>query len=362
MKKKAGILLIIIIALAAGAYILLPKRQVNNLVERTKSQVREVVAPIVKPQATLPPSPTAKVLTGGYQTFQTFNNCGPASLSMTLRYFGVNKSQHELGDELRPYQVASGDNDDKSTTLPELARKAQELGFVAYNRPGGNYELIKQFISSGIPVITRTWLHKDDFIGHYRVVKGYDDGKGVIIQDDSFEGANLEYTYGEFDELWEAFNFEYLVIVRPEQKDLAEQIMGENASESVAWENSLKLSESALGKNPNNMYAHFNASVAYYHLGEYEDAVKSYEKTLSGNLPFRMLWYQIEPILAYQKLKKYDTVFSMTNKLIDGGNRAFSEAYQIRGEIYQDQGKTAEANAEFEKVKQYNKNFVKYWE
>lgn len=75
-----------------------------------------------------------------------------------------------------------------------------------------------------------------------------------------------------------------------------------------------------------------------------------------------MLWYQIEPILAYQKLDRRDKVFEITNFIIENGNRAFSEVYQIRGEIYEKEGNTEAANTEFAKVYQYNKNFYKYWD
>ena len=116
------------------------------------------------------PSPQSKVLESNYHIFQTFNNCGPASLSMALRYFGVDKSQKELGDVLRPYQVANGDNDDKSVTLLELAEEAKKHGLKAYSRPGGTVEMLEEFIAMDLPVITRTWLKVNDDIGHYRVV------------------------------------------------------------------------------------------------------------------------------------------------------------------------------------------------
>jgi tetratricopeptide (TPR) repeat protein len=345
-----------------GVLFLLPKgRRVDNLVERTKFQFREAVEPIVKPQPTLKPSPTAKVLTGGYQTFQTFNNCGPASLSMTLSYFDIDKSQHELGDLLRPYQHPTGDNDDKSVTLPELAHLAESYGFLAYGRPNGNMELIREFINNDMPVIARTWTKVNEDIGHYRVIKGYDEARGVIIQDDSLQGANLEFSYESFNALWEAFNYEYLVLVPPEKQEIAEVILGENVSEAIAWQNALKLSDAALAKNPGSIYAQFNRSVALYHLGQYQESVQAFE-AVENKLPFRMLWYQIEPFLAYQKLGQDERVLSMTQKVLDNHNRAFSEAYQIRGEVYQTLGKNDLAQEEFAKVLLYNKNFFKYWQ
>ena len=365
MSKRLKILVflaILIFVSGMGVYLLSREnRQVGNLVERTKFQVREAVEPIVKPKPTLKPSPTTKVLSGGYQTFQTFNNCGPASLSMTLSYFGINKSQHVLGDILRPYQQAQGDNDDKSVTLPELAHLAQTFGFITYGRPNGNMELIREFINNDMPVITRTWTKINEDIGHFRVVKGYDDARGVIIQDDSLQGANLEFTYADFNALWEAFNYEYLVLVPSEKQEIAEVILGDNLNETLAWENALEMSNKALAQNPDNIYAQFNRLVALYYLGRYQEAARDFE-LVENRLPFRMLWYQIEPFLVYQKLGQDERVLSMTEKVLNNHNRAFSELYQIRGEIYQAQGKSDLAEEEFAKVLLYNKNFFKYWE
>ena len=358
---KNLIIVILVLILGSGAFLLLQNRQIGNLVERTKFQVRDVVEPIVRPKPTLKPSPTAKVLTGGYQTFQTFNNCGPASFSMALSYFDIDKSQHVLGDILRPYQQSKGDNDDKSVTLPELAHLAEEYGFIAFTRPDGNMSLLREFINNDIPVIARTRTKISENIGHFRVVKGYDDAKGVIIQDDSLQGSNLEFSYADFNALWETFNYEYLVLVTPEKKDIAEVILGENLSETIAWENALETSAAALVKNPENIYAQFGRSVAFYHLGRYQESVDAFE-LVEGKMPFRTLWYQIEPILAYQKLRMYERVFAMTEEILNNGNRAFSELYQIRGEIYQAQGKDDLARQEFDKVLLYNKNFFKYWD
>lgn len=293
--------------------------------------------------------------------FQTYNNCGPASLSMTLSYFGINVSQKDLGDQLRPYQIPGGDNDDKSVTLQELAKKSEEYGFVTFHRPNGNMDLIKYFISQEIPVITRTWTKDGEDIGHFRVVKGYDDVRKVIIQDDSLQGKNLEYSYDSFGRLWKAFGYEYLVIVPREKIDIARLILGENLDKETAWKNMLESTEKVIRENPSDVYANFNKLVALYNLGNYEESVKVYE-SIENQLPSRMLWYQIEPILAYQKVKTYNKVFEITDTLINNGNRAFSEIYQIRGEVYLTQNNNELADIEFTKVALYNKYFYKYWE
>src|SRR3989344_6952526 len=60
--------------------------------------------PSPTPTVVLLPIQEAKVLAGGSHLFQTFNNCGPAVLSMALSYYGIDVSQQTLGKELRPHQ------------------------------------------------------------------------------------------------------------------------------------------------------------------------------------------------------------------------------------------------------------------
>ena len=288
-------------------------------------------------------------------TYQTFNNCGPATLSMALGWFGKNVSQKELGDQMRPYQIANGDNDDKTIFTYEFVDWAKKYGLEAIARPNGDIETLKNFTANGIPVVVKTWLHPNEDIGHFRIVKGYDEARDVIIQDDSFEGPNREIRYYDFLSMWQPFNYVYIVVYTKEQTELVNAIIGEELEESMAWQNALKrgIDEEALDST--NVYPMFNISVASYQLGEYQASIDYFEK-VESRLPKRMLWYQIEPIQAYQALEQYDRVFDITNRILENGNRAFSELYQIRGEIFKKQGNIESAKAEYDKAVFYNKN------
>lgn len=315
------------------------------------------------PSPTRTPTPTpvllqpshTKILENKYHIFQTFNNCGPAALSMALSYYGINETQQELGQALRPYQNPQGNNDDKSVTLSELAQKGKEYGLVPFHRPNGTIEIVKKFLTYDMPVVTRTLLNENEDIGHYRVVKGYDDTTGTFVQDDSLQGKNLQYTYDEFRTLWKQFNYEYLVLVPQEKAYIAELILGEDADGRTSWSKAATNALEEIIDNPHDIYSRFNRSVALYHMGEYQQAVEEFE-TVERLLPFRTLWYQIEPILAYYELGDYDRVFSITDRILNNHNRAFSELYLIRGEIYKKQGNIPKAKEEFIKVVQYNIN------
>jgi tetratricopeptide (TPR) repeat protein len=303
------------------------------------------------PTPSLAPAPNQKTLPGGYQVFQTFNNCGPASLSMMLSHFEIRVSQEELGKQLRPYQNPKGDNDDKSVTLDELALAANKYGLVTFHRPAGNMEIVKQFIANDIPVVVRTWLHKGEDIGHYRVIIGYDGN--TIIQDDSMQGAKVAFSEKDFLDLWQAFNYEFMVAVPKESQEKAIQILGELNEEKTAWEKALEFSQEEISHNPNDLYAKFNRSVALYHINRFKESANEYE-SIADKLPFRMLWYQLEPILALVQSDQKIKAKQISQNILDHNNRAYSELYYLLGYFDKRDGKLAEAEAKFKLADFYN--------
>jgi len=277
---------------------------------------------------------------------------------MALSYYGIGATQLQLGSELRPFQNPQGNNDDKSVTLAELAGRGQEYGFIAYHRPAGDSEMVKLFIAYDILVITRTWLKPGEDIGHYRVIKGYDQTTGEFIQDDSLQGKDLRYSYQRYNELWEAFNYEFLVFVPEDKKAIAEAILGDKLDPQNAWQLALTQADTQLQTNPNNIYAGFNRSVALYHLGRDQESIAAYEQ-VANKLPSRMLWYQIEPLLAYYQLGDTDRVMSMSQQILTNQNRAFSELQYLRGMIFRKNNQETQAQEAFSAAQRYNT--TPYW-
>lgn len=288
--------------------------------------------------------------------FQTFNNCGPATLAMVVTYQGVPRTQQQLGNELRPYQNAAGDNDDKSVTLEELAAKAEELGLVAYHRPVGDIALLEQLTSRGIPVITRTWTQVDEDIGHYRVVTGYDRTQGVIYQDDSLQGKEIAISNSDFLTMWEKFNYEYLLVIKPEDRALVETILGERVNEQVSWQRAADQARVKLTSQPDDIYARFNLSVALYHLGDYQGSVVAFE-AVEDKLPKRTLWYQLEPLKAYYQLGQHQSVLVRSEEILQNGNRAYAELYHLRAQVFLAQRNKSAARQQLEQAVLYNQNY-----
>jgi predicted double-glycine peptidase len=347
---------VVIFFILVTLFLISQKKVIDSPIRSAADRIKEFI-PSMVPSPTLSLNiPQSYTIPQRLHVYQTFNNCGPATLSMALSYWGVDISQAELGNILRPYQVVGGDNDDKSVTLAEVARQAEEYGLYSYLRPNGTPEKLEQLVSQGIPVVARTWTKVNEDIGHYRVIRGYNKSTQTIIQDDSLQGENLSYSYRDFNAIWQPFNYEYLVIVDDSKKEVVEAILGEELDEATAWKNALVRIEHEIGENPDNWHLTFAKSRIYYYLGEYEKSVEEFEK-VENRLSFRTLWYQIEPILSYFELKNYDRVFQITDRILNNQNRAFSELYYLRGQIYLNQGSVDAARSEFESALLYKHNY-----
>jgi len=257
---------------------------------------------------------------------------------------------------MRPYQHLKGDNDDKTIFPHEFVAWVEKFGLKAIYRPNGSLQLIKLLTANGVPVVVKTWLRPNEDIGHFRIVRGFDEGAKVIIDDDSYFGPNRKIPYFDFMSMWQPFNYAYIPVYKPEKEEIVKAILGEDLDLKVVYQKAVERAKRETELDSENVYPIFNQAISYYHLDEYEKSVTEFEK-VENRLPRRMLWYQIEPILAYKELKNYDRVFEISNWLFEHGNQAFSELYQIRGEIYLEKGDKEAAKREFELALEYNKNF-----
>ena len=298
--------------------------------------------------------PARKILPIPYHVFQSFNNCAPAALAIALSYYDIHKTQQELAADLRPYNNPQGINDDKSTVPEELGAEAAKFGLIPYYRANGNIDLLRQFISAGIPVVMRTLLHDNENFAHYRVVKGYNNTTRELIQDDSYENKNLRFSYDKFLTLWQQFNYEYLILVPPGKQAVAEGILGESLDPVASWQGAVRTASAELAQDPNDLRAGFNLSVALYNTGDYQGSVDAYEKVQS-RLPQITLWYQIQPIQAFFEIGDYARVMSLTSAVL-AKNISFSELYILRGKVYIEQGQPELAKKEFQQALFYNKN------
>jgi tetratricopeptide (TPR) repeat protein len=288
---------------------------------------------------------------------QTMNNCGPAALSMVFAYYGVDQSQQTIGNILRPYQDPTGNNDDKGVFMDQMAAYAENNGFATFHRVNGNLDTLRAFVSKNIPVVVQTLMTLNDDIGHFRIVTGYSDAQQRIIQTDPYRGANLGTSYADFQAMWQPYGYEYLVIVPKDQAALVTSLLGGQSTEATSWQGLLDRSGQEQAVNvTHSPYPVFNEAKAYYHLGRYAEAKAAYE-SVASQLPPRTLWYQLEPIQLYQELGDYSKVLSMTDGILNHGNRAFPRLYYIQAQVYLNEGNIAAAKDKLKLAVYYNQNY-----
>lgn len=128
----------------------------------------------------------------------TPSNCGAASLSMVLQYWGTPLTIDEIASELPP---SPADGSFKAGDLRDFARAHGLKAFVV----AGSVEDLRKQLEKKRPVLVgivkRTGLNRG--LPHYVVVVGYDEKKGRILLLDPAEGWR-EHRVGGFLEEWEA--------------------------------------------------------------------------------------------------------------------------------------------------------------
>jgi tetratricopeptide (TPR) repeat protein len=326
---------------------------------------RPVVAPTDEPMPRLiarPPTPTVPVpvttavaLTGFRHEWQTWNNCGPATLAMDLSYYGLPDMQADVAKVLKP------DREDKNVSPNELVGYARSAGLMATAHVNGSLDRLRALLSHGFPVIVETWIvpKPNDGMGHYRLLIGYDDASSQFTAFDSFiaPGKNLTLTYNELDDEWRVFNRTYVVVHRPDAAQQAEQILGADASDQAMWTGALERSQAEIEDHPDDAFAWFNAGSDLVALARYDEAAQAFDQARRLGLPWRMLWYQFGPFEAYLHVERYQDVLDLAAaNLRQAGN--LEESHYYRGLALRALGKTDEARQAFEQALKYNPNFA----
>jgi tetratricopeptide (TPR) repeat protein len=291
-------------------------------------------------------------LKGFTHEWQTWNNCGPVTIAMTLSYFGYTGSQIESAQFLKP------NTDDKNVNPAELADFARLQGFEALVRVGGDLALLKQLLSNGLPVIVETWLDPEDNggLGHYRLFTGYDEAGNYFIAQDSLHGPELTVPMTEFDAFWQVFNRKYVLVFRPEQTALVHAILGVETEDTAMFEQALLTAQNEARLDPQNSYAWFNLATNYADLGETELAAAAFDEARRLGLPYRMLWYQFEMFEAYLAAGRFQEVVDLSTATLEAAG-GLEELYFYRGQAQVALGQADAAAEDFRAALAYNPNF-----
>jgi len=264
---------------------LLPTSTPIPIATRLTEQV-VVPSPSPTPSVALQSVGSSVQLSGVNHQWQTWNNCGPATVTMNLSYFGRPELQADAAPFLKP------NRDDKNVNPEELAAYARTTGLEAIVRRGGSIEQLKLLLSNNLPVLAETWLvHDGDGLGHYRLVTGFDDTAGQFNTFDSLNGPDFKVTYEQFDSDWRVFNRTYVLVYPLEQAETVAAIIGPDMDDAVLDERLAAEARAEAEANPNDAIAFFNQGDALTRLGRFQEAVAAFDRARQLGLHWRRLWY-----------------------------------------------------------------------
>ncbi|MCD6356448.1 MAG: C39 family peptidase [Anaerolineaceae bacterium] len=278
--------------------------------------------PQYTPTATLVPTPIPDQLQltppeyDEVRDKQDWNNCGPATMALYLRFFGWEGDQFDISKVIKPTR------DDRNVNVEELVFYVRtETGWLnAEFRVGGDIDTLKHVIAAGIPVMIeetfttdrKYWPGDDQWSGHYLLITGYDDSVNEFTVHDSEKGPNQRLGYAELDDNWQSFNRVYIMVYLPENEVDLQRALGENWNVSTNRQNALEDAQREAQEDPNDAFAWFNIGTNLTYFEKHNDAAAAYDTARKLGLPQRMLRYQFGPFISYFHSLQTEEVMALT--------------------------------------------------
>ncbi|KXK12471.1 MAG: hypothetical protein UZ15_CFX003003505 [Chloroflexi bacterium OLB15] len=278
------------------------------------------ITPEATPQILLNALPPLVRLEGLTPVYQDVNRCSAAALSIQLSYYDWGGTYTDTIHGLNPHA------EDVAVRLDEMISFANGYGLEGIERTGGTLDMLKRLVAAGFPVLIENSYFEgagglNDWMGHNRVVMGYDDAQGAILTFDSLLGNGPDNTgrpipYTDVDERWRTFNRDYLVLYRPEQEALLQQVMGDQWDTTINAEWTLEQSQAEVGTPREDSFTWFNIGTALLALNRNEEAAQAFDAAINNGLPWRMMWYQYGPLEAYLRVGRYADVITHAARVI----------------------------------------------
>ena len=134
--------------------------------------------------------------------------CGPASLKIVLKYYGVEATEKELAK-------LAGHSSDLGVDDKGLARAAKHFGFKVKIKNNSSFKDLEKWLDQKVPVIVnwftrgrKDYSDSDIADGHYSVAAGLD-GKFIYLQDPEI-GKIRKLERDDFMAVWFDFRGEYI--------------------------------------------------------------------------------------------------------------------------------------------------------
>jgi tetratricopeptide (TPR) repeat protein len=314
------------------------------------------------PTATPTPLPASASLPAPRWEKQDWNNCGPATLALGLRYYGWTGDQFTISDRLKP------DRGDKNVNLEELVYYVRtQAGWLnADYRVDGSIERLQGLLAAGLPVIVEKGfiLGEGDggggWAGHYLLLTGYDAAREVFIIQDTNPGTggpDHEISYTELDAEWRAFNRVYLVIYPAGEEGRVQALLGSDADPDLNRAEAIETAQAELERNPQDAYAWFNLGSNLVYFERYGEAATAFDNALSIGLPWRFTRYQFGPYIAYFNQGRFQDVIDLAEATLYRTYKA-EESLLWRGWARFRLGDLNGAISDFREALDYNPNYL----
>ena len=283
------------------------------------------------PTATSVPLPAQVALSAPEYERQGINNCGPATLAMTLRMYGWEGDQYDIATIVKPIDK------DRNVNPEELRYFVlNEAGWLrAEYRVAGDIELLKRLIAANYPVIVEaaTTIDPQDAAGpgddlwaaHYLLATAYDDASRTITAHDPLRGPDKKIPYDQLMADWKPFNYLYMVLYFPQDEAEVASILGEDWDPALNRENALTIAQDATAADADDGFAWFNLGSALVYFERYEEAAQAFDKSFTIGLPQRMTRYQFWPFVAYYNADHIDYLLELTENTYKVINGQYSE-------------------------------------
>ncbi len=270
---------------------------------------------------------------------------------MALSSFGLDHQQKTIAPLLKP------DPEDKNVSPDELIKYVKyQTSYQALNLYGVSLQQLKQLVAHNIAVVVETWFEPrpNDGMGHYQLIKGYDQSKQELYLLDSYQGPNLKLSESRFDQNWQVFNRTIVVIYPADKEELVRQILGDVTDPNLVQTRALNTAQEEIRQNPSNLFAWFNLGTTYSRMGKHQEAVQAFDQARSLKLPWRMLWYQFDIFESYLAVGRIQDVLDLTTLNLKQANN-LEESLYYRAKAWLQEGKTESARRDLESATRYNK-------
>lgn len=310
--------------------------------------------PAVSPTPTTPPTPIPDSTILNAPAYdeakdkQDWNNCGPATLALYLRYYGWSGDQYDIAEVVKPTR------DDRNVNVEELVYYVRNYSgwLKAEFRVGGDLQRIKDLLAAGFPVMIEEsfttdrqyWPDDDLWSGHYLLITGYNDTSRTFTAQDSEIGPNQSINYDILNSKWQGFNRVYIIVYREEQEALLQSVLGDDWDVDKNREKALAVAKQETEEDPDNVFAWFNLGTNQVYFANYTQAAQAYDTARNIGWPQRMLRYQFGPFITYFHVGRTEDLMNLTKWALDI-SRTSEEAMLWRGwAFYQNGDKSTALN------------------